>query len=116
VAYEELPFSSIRRADKNEKIEELDINTESAVDQLAWYSKLQDTWSEQNVSQKIHYDPSEVPAIIEWLYENWDSYVGVSFAFRRDALKTAEEMGLPYLEQEVVSEDTYKKYIANLCI
>lgn len=114
VAYEELPFSSIRRADKNEKIEELDINTESAIEQLDWYSKLQDTWSEQNVSQSIHYDPSEVPAIIEWLYENWDSYVGVSFTFRRDALKTAEEMGLPYLEQEVISEDTYKKYVANL--
>ena len=116
VAYEELPFSLIRRADKNEKIEELEINTESAVEQLAWYSKLQDTWSEQNISQTIHYDPSEVPAIIEWLYENWDSYVGVSFAFRRDALKTAEEMGLPYLEQEVVSEDTYRKYVSKLSV
>lgn len=116
VAYEELPFSTITRADKNEKIEDLDINTESAIDQLGWYAKLQDTWSEQNISQTIHYDPSEVPAIIDWLYENWESYVGISFAFRPDPLKNAEEMGLPYLEQEVVSEDTYRKYVAKLTI
>ena len=114
VSYSELPFSTIRRVDKLEKIEDLEINTESAIDQLGWYAKLQDTWAEQNVSQTVHYDPSEVPAIIDWLYENWESYVGVSFQFRQDARKNAEEMGLPYLEHEVVSEEVYRKYVAEL--
>ncbi len=114
VVYQSLPLSTVRRADKNGKIEELEINTESAIEQLQWYAKLQDAWSEQNVSQVVHYDPSEVPAIIDWLYDNWDSYVSVSFAFRRDPLKNAEELGLPYLEHEVISEDTYNKYIETL--
>lgn len=111
VAYKDLPFSTVTRVDKNERIEELEINTEPAIEQLQWYATLQDAWSEQNVSQKIYYDPSEVPEIIDWLYENWDNYVHVSFAFKPDALKAADDLGLPYLEQEVISEDTYNRYI-----
>lgn len=114
VSYPSLPFSSLQTTRKNETIEELEINTETALEQLKWYAKLQESWSEQNVSQTIYYDPSEVPEIIDWLYENWDSYVGVWFAFRPDVLKSAEELGLPYLEQEVVSQDTFRRYIVNI--
>lgn len=110
VSYPTLSFPTLQTTRKNDKIEEVEINTESALDQLKWYAKLQDAWSDQNVSQIVYYDPSEVPEIIEWLYDNWDNYVSVGFAFRADVLKNAEELGLPYLEQEVVSKDTFDKY------
>lgn len=114
VSYPSLPFTTVRTTRKNEKIEDWEINRESALDQLKWYSKLQETWSEQNVSSTVFYDPSEVPEIIDWLHDNWDNYVGVSFAFRPDILQSAEDLGLPYLEQEAVAEETFKKYVAGI--
>ncbi len=69
---------------------------------------------EQNVSNTISYDPSEVPAIIDWLTENWDSYVGVSFLFRNDPSKNAEDLGYAYLPQEVVTKEMYDAYSQKL--
>lgn len=114
VSYTSLSFSPVRTTRNHEKLEELEINQETAVQQLNWYLKLQETWSEQNVASTIYYDPSEVPEIIEWLDQNWDKYLGVSFAFRQDALKSAAELGLPYLEEEVVSKEALQHYVAKI--
>lgn len=73
-----------------------------------------ETWCEQNVSITVSYDPSEVPQIIEWFTENWDSYVGVSFLFRNDPTKNAEDLGYAYLPQEVVTQDAYEEYVSKL--
>jgi len=35
-----------------------------------------------------------VPAIIDWLLENWECYVGVSFLFRNDPTKNAEDVNV----------------------
>lgn len=113
-SYANLPFSLERTTRKNGKVEELEVNTDSALDQLEWYLQIQETWSEQNVSNTVYYDPSEVPEIIDWLMENWENYIGTSFAFRNDPLKSAEELGLSYLEQEVVSEEVYQQYVLRL--
>lgn len=113
-SYTNLPFSLERTTRKNGQIEELEVNTDSALDQLEWYLQIQETWSEQNVSNTVYYDPSEVPEIIDWLLENWENYVGTSFAFRNDPFKTSEELGLSYLEQEVVSEQVYQQYVLRL--
>lgn len=111
LAYKQAPFSKRYTTRGDDKMEELLVNAESAVDQLKWYLMLQENWSEQNVSCRIYYEPSEVPAIIEWLYEHWDSYVTVYFTFRQDGLKNAQDLGLPFLEQEVISEDSYFEYV-----
>ncbi len=114
VKYENLPFERKVVTRKNGKVEEVEVNAESAIDQLEWYRLLQETWCEQNVSNTISYDPSEVPAIIDWLVEHWDSYVGVSFLFRNDPSKNAEDLGYAYLPQEVVTKEAYETYVAQL--
>lgn len=92
----------------------LEVNIESAVEQLERYKMLMNNWCQQNVSATISYDPSEVPAIINWLLDNWDNYVGVSFLFRADPTKTAKDLGYLYLPQEVVSKEVYDDYVARL--
>lgn len=114
VKYENIPFTRTKVTRKNGTVEEVEVNTESAVDQLNWYKLLQTTWCEQNVSNTISYDPSEIPAILDWFEENWDCYVGVSFLFRNDPTKNAEDLGYAYLPQEVVTKETYESYIARL--
>lgn len=114
VKYDNVPFTRMTVTRKNGKVEEVEINTESAVQQLEWYRLLQETWCEQNVSNTVSYDPSEVPAIIDWLLKFWDSYVGVSFLFRNDPSKNAEDLGYAYLPQEVVTKETYDTYVSRL--
>ena len=114
VKYENVVFTRMMVTRKNGKVEEVEVNMDSAISQLEWYKLLQETWCEQNVSNTISYDPSEVPAIINWLIENWDTYVGVSFLFRNDPTKNAEDLGYAYLPQEVVTKEAYDTYIAKL--
>jgi len=90
------------------------VNLESAIDQLERYRLLMDNWCDQNVSLTVSYGPEEVPAIINWMERYWDSYVGVSWAFRTDPTKTAEDFGAAYLPQEVVSKDAYVEYTSGL--
>ena len=114
VKYENIPFTRTTVTRKNGKVEEVDVNLESAVSQLERYRLLQETWCEQNVSNTISYDPSEVPAIIDWLIENWECYVGVSFLFRNDPTKNAEDLGYAYLPQEVVTKEVFEVYASKL--
>lgn len=114
VLYDNVPFIRKTVTRKNDKVEEVDINNDSALDQLEWYRLLQETWCEQNVSNTISYDPSEVPGIIDWLLNNWDLYVGVSFLFRNDPTKNAEDLGYAYLPQEVTTQEAFEAYTARL--
>ena len=54
------------------------------------------------------------PAIIDWLLNNWDCYVGVSFLFRNDPTKNAEDLGYAYLPQEVTTKEAYDAYVSQL--
>jgi adenosylcobalamin-dependent ribonucleoside-triphosphate reductase len=92
----------------------LEVNLDSAIDQLEKYKLLQTSWSQQNTSVTISYDVGEVPQIIDWLLINWDIYVGVSFLYRADPTKTAQDLGYPFLPQEVVSKEAYDRYVATL--
>lgn len=114
VKYENVPFTRQVVERKNGTVEEVEINADSAVSQLEWYRLLQETWCEQNVSNTVSYDPSEVPAIIDWMLANWDTYVGVSFLFRNDPTKNAEDLGYVYLPQEVVTKEMYDAYCSRL--
>ena len=91
-----------------------EVNLDTAIDQLEKYKMIQTSWTQQNTSVTISYDPSEVADIVNWLLANWDCYVGVSFIYRADPTKTAKDLGYLYLPQEVVDEDTYRKYAATL--
>ena len=97
-----------------DEVDGKEVNLESAVVQLERYKLLQTSWNQQNTSVTISYDPSEVPDIIDWLLDNWDCYVGVSFIYRTDPTKTAKDLGYLYLPQEVVSEQDYRDYVSTL--
>ena len=105
VSWDTVPF---------EKVNDTEVNLESAVAQLERYKMLMQSWCQQNVSATISYDVHEVPAIIDWLLTNWDDYVGVSFLFRNDPTKTAADLGYLYLPQEVVTKQVYDEYVARI--
>lgn len=91
-----------------------EVNLDSAVKQLEVYKMLMDSYCQQNVSCTISYSVSETSDIVDWLYNNWDSYVAVSFLFRNDPSKTAADLGYPYLPQEVTTKEIYDAYVAKL--
>ena len=92
----------------------VEVNLEPAITQLERYRLLMDNYVDHNASVTIYYDPSEVTEIVEWLFEEWDSYVGVSFILRADPTKTAKDLGYPYLPQEVVTKEAYEEYSGSL--
>ena len=92
----------------------IEVNLESAIAQLERYKKYQVHWCQQNVSNTISYSPDEVPDIIDWLLNNWEHYVGVSFLYRMDATKTAMDLGYLYLPQEVCTKEAYEEYTKDL--
>lgn len=105
VSWDDVPF---------EEYEGRQVNLETAITQLERYKLLQTSWNQQNTSVTISYSPDEVPSIIDWLLNNWDCYVGVSFIYRADPTKTAKDLGYLYLPQEVVDEQTFKDYVSKL--
>jgi ribonucleoside-triphosphate reductase len=105
VAYEDVQF---------DVVDGMHVNLESAVRQLQRYKLMMDNYVDHNCSVTISYDPSEVPAIIDWIMDNWDAYVGVSFIYRNDPTKTAADLGYAYLPQEVVTKEVYEEYAKTL--
>ena len=105
VAYEDVPFDNFNG---------MEVNLESAITQLERYKLLQTSWTQQNTSVTISYDPTEIEDIIDWLLANWDIYVGVSFLYRNDPTKTAKDLGYLYLPQEVITKEVYDKYVSTL--
>ena len=83
------------------------VNNETAIEQLGRYKLLMDSYVEQNCSITVSYQEDEVPAIRDWLKNNWDSYVGVSFL-------PVDNTTYEYMPQEVVTEARYKEYVAGL--
>jgi ribonucleoside-triphosphate reductase (formate) len=109
VSWDDVPFDKFTKNGQD-----LEVNLESAVSQLERYKMLMENWCQQNVSATISYSPNEVPAIIDWLMENWNVYVGVSFLFRADPTKTAKDLGYLYLPQEVVTKEVFDEYVSRI--
>jgi ribonucleoside-triphosphate reductase len=86
------------------------VNLESATTQLDRYKMIMENYVDQNASTTISYSPEELPAMVDWLESNWDSYVGVSFLLRNDPSKSAQDLGFKYLPQEVVTREVWEKY------
>jgi ribonucleoside-triphosphate reductase len=93
---------------------EMEVNLESALSQLERYKLLMESWCQQNVSATISYSPEEVDGIVDWLLDNWNVYVGVSFLFRADPTKTAKDLGYLYLPQEVVTKSVFDEYSSRI--
>ena len=109
IAWDNVEFD---RVDKNGEI--LEVNTETAIEQLERYRVVMENYVDHNCSITVSYDPKEVPEIVEWLHNNWDIYVGVSWLLRADPTKSAEDLGYKYLPQEVVTKYRYDEYVSKL--
>ena len=105
VKWDDVPFA---------KVKGKEVNLDSAIEQLEKYKLIQTSWTQQNTSVTISYDLTEVEDIIQWLLNNWDVYVGVSFLYRTDPSMTAKDLGYLYLPQEVVDETSYNNYVQTL--
>jgi len=100
---------------------QVEVNQESAVSQLDRYKLLQENYVDHNCSITIYYSPDEVQDIVDWLTENWSSYVGVSFLYRpdpvamvRDPKAVAEQLNYPYLPQTPVTQAVHNEYVSEL--
>lgn len=109
VSWDDVPFDKVIKDGVL-----LEVNLESAISQLNRYKMLMQNWCQQNVSGTISYSKDEVDGIVDWLMANWDDYVGVSFLFRADPTKTAQDLGYPYLPQQVVTREAFKAYSETL--
>lgn len=105
VSYDEVEFTEV-----DGKL----VNQETALEQLGRYKMIMENYVDHNCSITVSYSPDEVPDMIDWFLENWSNYVGVSFIYRNDPTKTAEDLGYPYLPQEVVDEETFNTYASQL--
>jgi ribonucleoside-triphosphate reductase len=105
VAYENVKF---------DVVDGKHVNLEPAQAQLDRYKLLMDNYVDHNCSVTISYSPEEAPEIVDWLADNWNNYVGVSFLYRTDPTKTAKDLGYLYLPQEVVDEGVYTAYASTL--
>ena len=105
VSYEDVEF---------ETVDGVEVNLESAIAQLERYKLLMQNYVDHNCSITVSYDPDEVEEIIDWIMDNWDIYVGVSWLFRNDPTKTAADLGYLYLPQEVVTRQKFEAYVATL--
>ncbi len=114
VEYATIPFDVVSRTLPDGRTVDVPLNLESAIDQLNRYRRLQRNYVDHNCSITISYGKDEVADIVDWLLENWDDYVGVSFVYRNDPSKTAEDLGYSYLPQAVVDEDTFRTYADTL--
>jgi intein/homing endonuclease len=50
-----------------------------AMKQLEWYLRVQKNWSTHNVSNTVYVKPNEWIKVGNWVYENFDDIVGISF-------------------------------------
>lgn len=113
IAFEDVEFDTVTKMIGDSEIV-LEVNNESAVSQLERYKLWMDNYADHNVSNTISYSPAEVPEMIDWLYKNWDHYVGVSFIYRTDPTKTAGDLGYAYLPQQPVTKEQYYEYVNSL--
>lgn len=114
VEYPESPLFIKTKMEINGRLEEVEVNQESAVSQLERYRILMKHYVQHNCSITISFDETEIEAMANWFMENWDSYVGVSFLQRNDPTKTAKDLGFSYLPQEAVSKRMYEEYVRTL--
>ena len=114
VKFDNIDFTKKEVTRKDGTVEVLEVTIETAIEQLERYKKIQINYCDQNVSNTIYYRPEEKDGIVDWLLDNWDIYVGVSFLFKNDPTVSAADLGFNYLPQEYVTESKYDEYIATL--
>lgn len=76
----------------------------SAIEQLELYKLIMENYVDHNASNTIHVRDDEWEDVENWVYDNWDSIVGVTFLSLDDNFYQL----LPY---EAIDKETYDKMI-----
>ena len=80
----------------------------TALEQLEWVKKMQTIWADNAVSVTVYYRKEELPAVKEWLSNNYDSSVkSVSFLLHVDH-------NFPLPPYEEITKDQYDKIFSKL--
>lgn len=80
----------------------------TAIDQLEMVKKMQTVWADNAVSNTVYYRKEELPAIKEWLENNYETSVkSVSFLLHKD-----HNFPLPPLEE--ITEEEYKAMVKKI--
>jgi adenosylcobalamin-dependent ribonucleoside-triphosphate reductase len=79
----------------------------SAVEQLERYRLVNSVYTEHNTSVTIYVSPEEKEQVVDWLLNNWDDYVAVSFLPKDDNT-------YPLMPFEAIDEERYKEMVAKL--
>ncbi|WP_142384697.1 hypothetical protein [Bacillus sp. M6-12] len=74
----------------------------SAIEQLETYKMFQDNFTEHNTSITVTVKADEWEEVEQWVWENWDSFVAVSFLPLDDAV-------YPLMPYEEITEEEYNK-------
>lgn len=79
----------------------------SAIEQLELYRLIMKYYVDHNASNTIHVRPDEWEKVSEWVYNNWDDVVGITFLSLDDSFYQL----LPY---ESITEDKYNEIFENM--
>ena len=83
---------------------------ESAITQLERYKRAQNNYVDHNVSFTCSVDENEWDNVATWLYENYDSFIGVSFLPKFDSTNAP----YPQLPYETIDELTYYNFVKKM--
>jgi ribonucleoside-diphosphate reductase alpha chain/ribonucleoside-triphosphate reductase len=78
-----------------------------AIDQLETYKMFMKNYVDHNASITVHVRDDEWDAVEEWLWENWDDVVGISFLSYNDNFYDL----MPY---EEITEEEYQKRVEEM--
>lgn len=76
-----------------------------AVEQLEMYKLFMENYVQHNASNTIHVRPHEWEEVEEWVYNNWDSMVGVTFLSLDDSF-------YPLMPYEAITKEQYEEMAA----
>lgn len=79
----------------------------SAIDQLEYYKSTMLHYIQHNQSVTVSVRNHEWDGVVDWVYENWDDIVGVSFMPLDDTF-------YPQAPYETIDKETYEKMVAEM--
>jgi ribonucleotide reductase alpha subunit len=88
----------------------------SAIEQLETYKLFMESYVDHNASITVHVRDNEWEEVEQWLWDNWDSVVGVSFIPYNDAfydLMPYEEIEKEEYEEMVENMEEFKPHLVN---
>ncbi len=79
----------------------------TAIEQLERYRLVNSVYTQHNTSVTIYVSPEEKEQVVDWLLENWDDYVAVSFLPKDDST-------YPLMPFEAITKEQYNELVAKL--